>query len=246
AGIGVERWAVERRREQPAVAVDDVGAYRRRRRRDRADAADMRFGAGARHRHDLDEAQRHDHKNKGKQRRRRDQPGPAGIEQRGCALVFDDRGAGRRRPEMPWPARVLLETLDRPHHRASAICAISASSELAAGAAPAFARRTVAAGRAPSPATSSGGLAVSAWRVGPVTDGAGLSTARLTGSGVASASGATGPGLASTSASGGAAGGAAGARGGISSTLRCSCLVVMAASPRKRRFSSASRSGWLR
>ena len=79
--IGVERRAVERGRQQHAVAVDDVGA-RRRRRRDRRGCATMRGSRIARrHQHDLDEAAAIT-----RQRRRRtatpatQQPRAAGVE----------------------------------------------------------------------------------------------------------------------------------------------------------------------
>ena len=146
ARIGVERRAVERRRQQHAVAVDDVGAGRRRRRR-RAEArryATWRRAAGDQH--DLDEPQRDDEKDDGEQCRGRDAAGcgrsrssaalprPSGTTgaQGGGGLKCRGRqGLSSRR----WAAH---------HQRLSAICAINASSERAPGRLPADCGRAAA------------------------------------------------------------------------------------------------------
>src|SRR5260221_2619942 len=104
-GVGGARRGGERRRQEYAVAVDDVGAGRL----GLADDATMReAGVAGRldHRH-VDEAQGDDGKGDDEQCGGDEQAGAADLERLLRRLVERDRGAGRR-PEVPWLARVVV------------------------------------------------------------------------------------------------------------------------------------------
>src|SRR5215469_16088980 len=130
--VGVCRGAVERRGEEPAVAVDYVGASGRERCR-HAKPRHVRLRRPAFEQHDLDHPQCDDGKDAGEQNAGEKQAAAAGLDR----LLRRSLGNYRRtrgRPEMPRPAGVVVIVvigLGGNHHRLVMIWAIRSSSDLA-------------------------------------------------------------------------------------------------------------------